>query len=114
MKPDMLPTVTTDPKHPDMDNEKGESMRIRPTSRRHRPLAIAFASVAFCYLVWTSLFRSHMFPHICSTHSEILDGPPLVLDDKPLVPLEAHIMSKCPDAQVGFTCYSWDLGADDI
>ncbi|KAE8447682.1 hypothetical protein EG329_010488 [Mollisiaceae sp. DMI_Dod_QoI] len=99
MKPSMLPTVASDLKHPIMNNEKDETMLIRSPGRRNRPLAIAFGAVALCYLLWTTVFRSYTFHLPCHHQDAKLNTPAEVLDDKHLVPLEAHIMSKCPDAK---------------
>lgn len=104
MTPSMLPTVTSDIKHPVMDDEKDETMFVRSPGRRHRPLAIAFGVVALCYFLWSAVLRSYAFHLPCHIQEAKLDAPVQILGDKPLIPLEAHIMSKCPDAKVGFTC----------
>lgn len=99
MKPNMLPTVASDLKHPIMENEKDETMFIRSPSRRNRPLAIAFGLVAVCYFAWSTVFKGYTFHMPCHNQGTTLFSPVQILDDKPLVPLEAHIMSKCPDAK---------------
>jgi hypothetical protein len=90
-----------------MDNEKTineneyNEMFVRAPCRR-RPLVTAFGVVAICYLTWISFFRSGgAFHHLCGGHSNAqLQEHPKVEVTKALVPLEAHIMSKCPDALV--------------
>jgi hypothetical protein len=103
MKPTMLPLIS-DIKYPVEENEEDETMFIRSSGRRSRPLAISFGVVALCYLLWSTVFRSYAF-HLPCQNSEInLDAPGQTLQEKPLIPFEAHIMSKCPDAKVSFTC----------
>jgi hypothetical protein len=99
MKSDFLPSVTNDIKNSKMENEKGDKMLIGTPARRNRPLAIGFAAIAFCYFVWSMLPRFSF--RNCMNHGVRLDSWQSVQSDKALVPLEAHIMSKCPDAQVG-------------
>ena len=71
-------------------------------ARRNRPLAIvtriSLAIVAFLFLLWS--FASPFI--IPSTETKILPAPQYT---QALVPLEAHIMSKCPDARVGYQSY---------
>lgn len=111
-----------DIKHPEMRSEKSEDMLInRPSYRRRRPFAIAFASVALCYIIWTTISSSGpgLFRHNC--HDAVMrgvrvmdsvpaEGKVVDDDDKKLVPLEAHIMSKCPDARVRFTLFTGQIG----
>lgn len=100
-------TYPLDLKHHVPDNETG-APTSRPTSRR-RPFALAFAAVALCYFVFTAVTRPELFRHCGGLSRELSISPAEVWvqteDERPLVPLEAHIMSKCPDAQVG--CTSW-------
>jgi hypothetical protein len=107
MKSDYLQVVGTDAKDPHMGHEKDQTMFIRK-SRRSRPFAIAFAMAALGYLLW-SLAPVASWAHLCGNDSRASSWQPKVVD-KPLVPLEAHIMSKCPDAKVGLksslTCTS--------
>jgi hypothetical protein len=90
-----MPTSTSDFKHPTMDQEKADRMFITPP-RRSRPLAIGFAVVALLYFSWSSLV-----PIVPWTAR--LGGMPCtstqLTGTKSPVPLEAHIMSKCPDAR---------------
>ncbi|CZR63487.1 uncharacterized protein PAC_13384 [Phialocephala subalpina] len=102
MKPNMLPTVASDLKHPIMDNEKNEAMLIRSPNRRNRPLAIAFGVVALSYFAWSTVFSGYAFHMPCQNQKDqgtTLFPPVQVLSEPALVPLEAHIMSKCPDAK---------------
>ncbi|PMD62953.1 uncharacterized protein K444DRAFT_558334 [Hyaloscypha bicolor E] len=96
MKPQMLPTSMNDRKHSTMDSEKGDAMPIRPCRPRNRPLVTGFAVVALCYLLWSAISRYNVFHHICGIHTAT---PVMVNQERALVPLEAHIMSKCPDAK---------------
>ena len=107
MKADILPSVANNIQDSKMDNEKGDRMLIGTPARRNRPLAIGFAVVAFLYFAW-SMFPRFSFQN-CMNHGAQLDSWQNMQSDKPLVPLEAHIMSKCPDAQVG---YRFPLGRE--
>ncbi len=104
--PPLPTTYPRDLKHPEMLNEKDEAMFHHRTNRRNRPFAVAFAAVALCYVLWTAVSRPHLFQHFCHGQASGSKSPmsllPQAQDDRPLVPLEAHIMSKCPDARVGF------------
>jgi len=69
-------------------------------SRHQRYLAIAFTVVAFLYLCF-SISRPFLF-HPRISHFEPVPSTwdqPAEAAKSP-VPLEAHIMSKCPDAKV--------------
>lgn len=90
----------------EMDNEKGEQIVVEahhsPPTRRNRPFAIAILSVALCYLVYTSLRSDPILSRIGCHRKEQVDSweaPEVLSSAKELVPLEAHIMSKCPDAR---------------
>lgn len=83
-----------------METEMGESKLIyRSPARRIRPLAMGFLSVAMCYFLvsslgtgtWKSWKGCHVKPQANNWQVPITS--------KALVPLEAHIMSKCPDAR---------------
>ncbi|PBP23568.1 gamma interferon inducible lysosomal thiol reductase [Diplocarpon rosae] len=95
-----LPTTQfRDVKHSEMLVDKDDAMLHHRTNRRNRPLAIAFAIVGFCYLLWTSVSRPQLFRHLCHGQASQSDLPSTQLQNgNALVPLEAHIMSKCPDA----------------
>jgi hypothetical protein len=86
---------TSDLRHPTMDREKGDRMFTTPP-RRSRPLAIGFTIAALLYFSWSSLVP--MLPWTAR-----LGGMPCISAErtgtKSPVPLEAHIMSKCPDAR---------------
>jgi hypothetical protein len=104
IKSQILPTAMNDRKHSTMDSEKGDAMPIRPCRPRNRPLVTGFVVVALCYLLWSATSRYNVFHHICGTHTVT----PVVVDqERALVPLEAHIMSKCPDAKVGSAVKLW-------
>jgi hypothetical protein len=97
MKANALPAFANDIKIPIMDNEKDSEMLIRAPPKRARPLAMGFLAVALCYL-----FLSHFRPifkglncHMKTTQTTWYP----VVPTKELVPFEAHIMSKCPDAR---------------
>ncbi len=105
MNSDTLPTFGSDIKGPLMGNEKDETLFIRK-SRRSRPLAVGFVVVALGYLLW-SFVPGVSWAHLCGNHSKAESWQPKTVD-KPLVPLEAHIMSKCPDAKV--RCASFITG----
>jgi hypothetical protein len=104
MKPQMLPTAMNDLKQSSMDNEKGDAMLIRPCRPRNRPLLTGFGVVALCYLLWSATSRYNVFHHICGTNRVT---PMTINQERALVPLEAHIMSKCPDAKVGSADNIW-------
>jgi hypothetical protein len=91
-----LSAFESDIKHPDMDPEKGDRMARSPLAHRSRPLAVGFAIVALLYIFWSSLI-----PGGLSFAARL--GRPCHLSghaaSKTPVPLEAHIMSKCPDAR---------------
>jgi hypothetical protein len=89
-----------DRKQPSMDSEKAEAMLTRPSRPRRRPLLTGFAAVVFCFLVWPATTKYNVFHRICGQHSIT---PVTINQERALVPLEAHIMSKCPDAKVGST-----------
>jgi hypothetical protein len=102
--PPTLPTAMNDLKQLSMDSEKGEAMLSRPSrpSRsRNRPLVTGFTVVAVCYLLWSATSRFNIFHHLCGKHGVT----PVTINhgERTLVPLEAHIMSKCPDAKVAST-----------
>lgn len=122
----MLPThhhLKTSTPISSMDNEKGTAITITTSDEmfararapcRRRPMVTAFAVVALCYLTWVSFFRSGTgaFGHLCGKmggkDSSIAPQKEDVATQtgneasttttKAAVPLEAHIMSKCPDA----------------
>jgi hypothetical protein len=99
----MLPNYEKDIKHTGAGEAKGDDKEMFVRAGRRRPLATAFGLVAICYLVWTSVFKSGgTFHHLCGGLNHKLQVPGQVVAKKALVPLEAHIMSKCPDATVSF------------
>jgi len=97
MRSGELPIIEHDTKSLIMTAEKGDGMLFHAPQRRHRsrPLAAGFLIIASCYLLWTTLFSQNGITFHCGKHnSKSTSG------EKKLVPLEAHIMSKCPDAKV--------------
>lgn len=101
MKSNMLPTYGKDIKETGAGDERGEEEMFARAPGRRRPLATAFGIVAICYLFWTALFRSGgAYHHFCGGSKEKLQVPGEAVTQNALVPLEAHIMSKCPDATV--------------
>jgi hypothetical protein len=101
----MLPTSEKHIKHNGVDGERpGDEMFARAPGRR-RSLATAFGIVALLYLAWTSISKpGGIFHQFCNGDQAEIQPPKELSPMKALVPLEAHIMSKCPDATVGFTC----------
>jgi len=101
MKSDSSSTFTDDKKTSSMHNEKGEEMLIRSPPRRSRPLALGFVTVALCYILWTTFYGGSLMAHR-GCHKKVPASTTLPASNtvtKELVPLEAHIMSKCPDAK---------------
>lgn len=88
-----MSTPPSDVKRPTMDEEGSDKMLITPP-RRSRPLAAGLAIAALLFLSWSSFAPRLSGLHGVPSPSPILDG-----STRALVPLEAHIMSKCPDAQ---------------
>lgn len=73
---------------------------VRHGSRRQRSFAIAFTAVAFLYLCFSisrPLLSHHTSPHFDPQTAGW--GQPVKAVNTP-VPLEAHIISKCPDTKV--------------
>jgi hypothetical protein len=97
-----LPAFTNDIKHPNMGTEKDEAMLIRtPPPRIARgilPVGLCVL-VAFAYYFCGQGFGERSLPPRPMQNS-LLDTWDQRNTDGVLVPLEAHIMSKCPDAQV--------------
>lgn len=84
----------------ELQSEKGEFLIKHPSQRRRRPLLISgFLSVALCYLLYTSIGSGNLISWLAChrrPQTSLSEAPPTT---KELVPLEAHIMSKCPDAR---------------
>jgi hypothetical protein len=86
-----------------MQTDEDIIILIESRWRRQRSLAIAFTVVAFLYLC-VSIIRPLL---VYRSAPKIHKAPmPTGWDEavytlKTPVPLEAHIMSKCPDAKVG-------------
>ena len=81
--------------HANINKEQREITQIRPI-RRTKPWAIGFGLMALSYMIWAMLPSSGWM-----VLKDIPREPTINLKaDKKLVPLEAHIMSKCPDTVV--------------
>jgi hypothetical protein len=98
MKANDLPTFTHNIRSSIMDNEKDGEMLIRVPPRRSRPMTIGFAAVALCYFLWRVLPGAQFLFNGCDMKGLNTTWYPVV-STKELVPFEAHIMSKCPDAK---------------
>ena len=97
MASDSLPSFPYDSKYShNMDNEKSDPVLIRKAARRVRPLTIGFMVVAILYYVWASLIPTLSLATHYDWRGCMLNG---AVGERPRVPLEAHIMSKCPDAR---------------
>lgn len=83
---------------PGLDLQDTQTMKLLPV-RQTKPWTAGFSLVALCYLIWAML----------PTSGWLEQGRPVTIDAenvskcetsaKTLVPFEAHIMSKCPDAR---------------
>lgn len=81
-----------------MDEKHNHAPMPPPIRRGFSPvrLLITIGYLSLCAATyWFFGFRSHMGPL-----SSPVSSPPFADASKALVPLEAHIMSKCPDAKV--------------
>lgn len=96
---DSLPIINPDFDFHVMENEKTEkTMLTGPPARRARPLALGLLTGALLYLLWSTSFH-HIFTR-CGMELQSATAADVVsLSDNKPIPLEAHIMSKCPDAQ---------------
>jgi len=100
MAPIPLPTYRNDIKAPLEDDEQNNEMLIRAPPRRSRPLAIGFAAVAICYLLFKAMTSMHPLSFGCHQKTPVsMWNHEFGASKKDLVPFEAHIMSKCPDAR---------------
>ena len=97
MSEDKQPIFLRNAKTSIMDTEKTETMRPVP-ARRTKPWAAGFSIVALCYMIWAMLPTSGWLPQDTLV-AGIKDIPNHAISTKKLVPFEAHIMSKCPDAR---------------
>ena len=97
----LLTMTMNDNKHSSLDSEKGEAMLTRPSRPRSRPLFTGFALVAIFYLLWTFTPSFNVFHNLCAKQN--IAQATISQSKRALVPLEAHIMSKCSDAKVGLT-----------
>jgi hypothetical protein len=93
-----LPVFNSDIKHKGMEKEEAEIMLSGPPSRKTRTVAGGFLSLAVLYLVLQ--FLSNTFLGAIGRDGSQHNVQDVVMPTNKVVPLEAHIMSKCPDAQV--------------
>jgi hypothetical protein len=82
-------------KHPKVCQEKGDAKLGSTLAGRKRPFVIGLATIALLYFLWLSTIAGIPFAarygfKSCHSHGHA--------ESKTPVPLEAHIMSKCPDA----------------
>lgn len=98
--PSSLPTHTADITSPLLGTKQlakdDEMLGRRRFSQKALKCLLALSVIFSVYILLPTISSSHYFhlPH--RSHGE---AP--VVREPTLVPLEAHIMSKCPDAQVG-------------
>jgi hypothetical protein len=97
MKSDDSPTFANSIKTPVMDVEKDGTMIIRAPPKRVRALPIVVVFALTVYFL-SGLYRSGSWRIGCYTQEPAASWQPAV-SAKELVPFEAHIMSKCPDAK---------------
>lgn len=83
----------------DIDSDAG-----MPPRNQYRSWASGFLIVGLIYLLISPLSKRAVLFRPCGNHGARLSSSSSqqisTHDDRRLVPLEAHIMSKCPDAQV--------------
>ncbi|PQE10254.1 gamma interferon inducible lysosomal thiol reductase protein [Rutstroemia sp. NJR-2017a WRK4] len=92
-----LPVFNNDIKHKGMEKEEAEIMLSGPPSRKTRTVAGGFLSLAVLYLVLQ--FLSNTFLGAIGRGGSQHNVQDVLMPTNRVVPLEAHIMSKCPDAQ---------------
>ena len=102
MTEDTLSTTTDN--FTTMVNEKGAPLLLRPAKRNpSRVLPVAFTAVAVLYLLFSLRNPFIYYYHNSSFGSAQTPSSHPAQSAKGLVPLEAHIMSKCKDTQVGLS-----------
>jgi len=92
----LSPAFESGLKLPKVDQEKGDAKLRSTLAGRKRPFVIGLATVALLYFLWTSTIAGIPFAARHGFKSCHSNGH---AESKTPVPLEAHIMSKCPDAQ---------------
>jgi hypothetical protein len=92
----LSPAFESGLKHSKVDQEKGDAKLRSTLAGRKRPFVIGLATVALLYFLWTSTIAGIPFAARHGFKSCHSNGH---AESKTPVPLEAHIMSKCPDAQ---------------
>jgi len=100
-----LPTYTADIKDQNMgaNPETEDETMMRPRMARRSILrAVACAILIYCFIILpsTSYIRPFQYIHLPSSQPCHPHQKSALVAEHTLVPLEAHIMSKCPDAQV--------------
>ena len=97
MTAEYLPTFERDTKTPIMDSEKEGEMLIRTPPKKRRTFVPGFLALALCCFLFTTHFTPSSWRLGC--HTKTPATAHLAVSTKELVPFEAHIMSKCPDAR---------------
>lgn len=99
MKSDTLPLYTHQATHEEQVND-GKLQSATPSrARPHRQVATIMTLIAICYLLSSTILTSYRPSEEWHGSLDPLKHTELVAGNKTLVPLEAHIMSKCPDAR---------------
>lgn len=114
MEKNILPTTESKMRPNIMINKDIVILTHRQRPARIKVLAIGFTTVAFLYLCF-NIAKPFLF-NARGLYAEQLPSlwDPPVKTSETLVPLEAHIMSKCPDAKVRFRTppLHWPSSAD--
>ncbi|EPQ64904.1 Bgt-1277 [Blumeria graminis f. sp. tritici] len=93
---DVLSAAKQEKKYPDKYAEK----QMPIADRRYRIIACTTLGLLLICLSWTTGWESrHFHDYFWSKKSESLSHTLATTSQKQLVPLEAHVMSKCPDAK---------------
>ncbi|KAI0999146.1 hypothetical protein K3495_g9049 [Podosphaera aphanis] len=79
--------------------EENEKFNTQSPARSSRFVAAAITLFAICYLLWSTFFTPHQLRDEWYGSFDLSEHVKPPSGDKRLVPLEAHIMSKCPDAR---------------
>lgn len=85
-----------------MNDEKQQSTMVRPTARRYRPVAMVLGVIAIFYYIsiYNIDLESLVFDSMrASTAQRRVQDVKKAVRNGGKIPLEAHIMSKCPDAR---------------
>jgi hypothetical protein len=91
-----------------MDEKRQSAPMILPSRRGRQPLKLALTVAAYLVLgglLFYSFGTRVVLPlHGAPVADSVQAPPPPAKTEGHLVPLEAHIMSKCPDAKVSKHC----------